>query len=236
MLLSTRIEAIHSTLTRLIKHLLSESIIFQDNSDEIDLWLLSLPISRRSPGGGEAPDGAPLTDEATGVLAFLEECIQRCVKTPYKYIEEMHAYQSPSQSPKASSGPSPLLVTVKEQFIAKLNAKTTSVSDTLAIATFIRKLLFRLNNVITDITFTSRFCEGILEALHPGNLFPDFPLVTGAIVKEAETIKYCLSHLQLAPLSLPTRVGKDVRDFLTAVEKLEPRTLFNSSFRRFGFK
>ncbi|KAF9046067.1 hypothetical protein BDZ89DRAFT_1155358 [Hymenopellis radicata] len=215
MFIDTPVPVVHSTLSRLIQHLLPNSILFQHSTDEVELWLVSLPTTKRSPSA-EAPDGTPLTDEGEGVLVFLDECIQRCLKTPYRYIEEMKKVAF------SHSYPSPLLMTVKEQLAAKLGAKTLTASDTLSLATFIRKLVFRLHTTDLDGSFIRCYVEQIDSILSDAHLFPDFVLVTGAIRREVEIMQYCTRHLSDEIVPPPVTVAKDVREFLTAVEKLEP--------------
>ncbi|KAG2014276.1 hypothetical protein CC2G_011109 [Coprinopsis cinerea AmutBmut pab1-1] len=188
--------SIHGQIASLVKHVLASTLLFQDDPDEVDFWLNSLPYSvrrvkvvtrsKKREGGGEGkdtgrdeaedeeddemqtitvypetPDGTPLMDEREAVIAFLDECVQRCLKAPYKYIEEMESFanadstvmdvDSTSDSTRLSpsttgsvSTPSPLLCTVVEQLAAKVRAKLLSPSDLLAITTFLRKLLFAL--------------------------------------------------------------------------------------------
>ncbi|KIY73323.1 hypothetical protein CYLTODRAFT_485490 [Cylindrobasidium torrendii FP15055 ss-10] len=219
-MLSAPTEAIKAAVAQLVRHLLSTSILFQDAADEVDLWLRSLPTLKRSPAGAESPDGARLTDEADGVLAFLDDCIQRCMKTPYRYIEEMQAV-SVSTS-KGVSGPSPLIMTVKEQLLAKLKAHTLSPSDTLALATFTRKIMFHLSNTLTDARVITSLLGPITEALCNLPFFEEFVLVGGAVKKEVEIMRYCIGHLEEPAKPPVAKVSQDVREFLTMVEGLKP--------------
>ncbi|EAU82375.1 hypothetical protein CC1G_06685 [Coprinopsis cinerea okayama7 len=209
--------SIHGQITSLVKHVLASTLLFQDDPDEVDFWLNSLPYgvrrvkvvtrSVKREGGGEGedagrdeeddeddeiqtitvypetPDGTPLTDEREAVIAFLDECVQRCLKAPYKYIEEMESFANadstamdvdstsdsarPSPSTTASiSTPSPLLCTVVEQLAAKVRAKLLSPSDLLAITTFLRKLLFALLGR-TDLWTVEAADGGSLQTPNP---------------------------------------------------------------------
>ncbi|KAK0205877.1 ribosome 60S biogenesis N-terminal-domain-containing protein [Desarmillaria ectypa] len=219
-LTSSNVPAIHSTLVHLLEHLLSNSIMFQHNPDEVHLWLISLPTGRRPPSGGESPDSAKLTDEPESVLAFLDDCIQRCIKTPYRYIEEMQALES-TEDRTESQLPSPLLMTLSEQLSAKITTRLLSASDVLALATFIRSLVFQLHNSFSQgkalFSFTDKI-DGILEAQ---KLFSEYPIVTTAIRREMEILKYCLGHLRITKSSTPSNIGQDVKSFLRAVEGLQ---------------
>lgn len=147
---------------------------------EVEAWIASLPVGLRrvrevkrlvdvSNDDGEDQektvtvfpetlDGTTLTDERTSVVTFLEDCVLRCSKTPYKYIEELEkmAGVSPSMSGASDSTstarlPSPLFVTLVEQLEAKLisqgsagSASLLTPSDVLAISVYLRALLFAL--------------------------------------------------------------------------------------------
>jgi len=55
---------------------------------ESDLWLKALPTMRPL-DDEEVTDGGPLRDEAEAVITFLDDCVQRCIKTPYRYLEDV---------------------------------------------------------------------------------------------------------------------------------------------------
>ncbi|TFK24236.1 hypothetical protein FA15DRAFT_423825 [Coprinopsis marcescibilis] len=188
--------SINAQIGSLVKHILSSTLLFQDDPEEVDLWLNSLPIGPRrvkivtrpkKKGGDEgdvneedeemetltlypeAPDGTRLTDERESVISFFDECVQRFLKAPYKYIEEMTSLTSTARSTSTSDSgageamdidsvaeptqnvskaaiptPSALLCTVVEQLLAKVKGKFLPPSDVLAITTYLRKLLFAL--------------------------------------------------------------------------------------------
>ncbi|KAH9916809.1 ribosome 60S biogenesis N-terminal-domain-containing protein [Fomitopsis serialis] len=149
--------AIRTATATILRQSLSTSLLFQHDSDELVLWLRSLPITVR-PTSAQAPDGAPLSDERDAVIAFLDDCAQHCAKTPYRYLEELQSLCFDANdedinmdgangvvgSVDNESLPSPLLITVAEHFTAKLRGNHISPSDALAIATFMRKLVYRL--------------------------------------------------------------------------------------------
>jgi nucleolar pre-ribosomal-associated protein 1 len=55
---------------------------FQEDPHESDLWLKALPAIRLL-SDEEVHDGGPLVDEADAVISFFDDCVQRCLKTPY---------------------------------------------------------------------------------------------------------------------------------------------------------
>ena len=77
-----------NALAELLNHILSQTILFQEDPDEPSLWLSSLPTTRRT-ASSISPDGAALTDEAESVITFLDDCVQRGMKTPYRTIGEL---------------------------------------------------------------------------------------------------------------------------------------------------
>jgi len=119
-------------LYELLQHILSQTILFQEDVDEPSLWLSALPTTRRSTGS-VSPDGALLTDEAESVITFLDDCVQRCMKTPYRYIEELQGVVKDDNTANDHLDlyPSPLLMAVVEQLNAKIGAKLLSPSDVL---------------------------------------------------------------------------------------------------------
>ncbi|KAF8073491.1 ribosome 60S biogenesis N-terminal-domain-containing protein [Lyophyllum atratum] len=213
--------ATRTALSVLLQHILSESIMFQDDPTEPHLWLISLPTSQRA-RGTESPDGAPLTDEGDSVIAFLDECVQRCLKTPYRYIEDLqslaHINDHVSSVDKFDVPPSPLLMTVLEQLEIKIAKKLLSSSHVLALTSFVRKLGYRLSSKQQDLTFIQAVALKFDVMLHADRLFPEFPVITAAIRREVDLLKACLF---LSPhLSSSQEVSEDVQDFLSAVEQM----------------
>lgn len=141
-----------SAVTSLLRQTLSTTTAFQHDPDEVDLWLCALPTTRRFVGA-KAPDGTPLTDEGEAVIALLDDCLQRCIKTPYRYLEELQALctSSDSGTQDPSLLPSPMLVTVLEQVQARVNGNRVAPSDALAVVTFVRKLATSLAGKLPEL-------------------------------------------------------------------------------------
>ncbi|TFK33679.1 ribosome 60S biogenesis N-terminal-domain-containing protein [Crucibulum laeve] len=217
------IPATRVALTQLLKHILSKSIIFQDDGDEPDLWLSSLPRTKRGPGA-ESLDGALLTDEAESVITFLDDCVQRCLKTPYKYIEELYtlngsnAGQTQDSTDRLDTYPSPLLMTVLEQLDAKLKHSILSPSDVLALASFLRKLVFRLSTKLQDLQPLRIVAEKVDSILQVDRLYKQYPVMTGAIRREVGMMKRNLCFLQPSPQE--TMISAEVKSFLDQVEQI----------------
>ncbi|GJJ15662.1 hypothetical protein Clacol_009940 [Clathrus columnatus] len=143
LLLHARTEnlAMRGIAARLSNKVLSSSILFMHDPAELDLWLQALPRTQRG-SNAKTSDGIPLSDETIAILTFLDDCIQRCSKTPYRYLDELHILFRRQDLNDAHFAhlPSPLLVVVLEQLKAKISAKLLNPSDALALITFIRKL------------------------------------------------------------------------------------------------
>ncbi|KAI0751700.1 ribosome 60S biogenesis N-terminal-domain-containing protein [Daedaleopsis nitida] len=213
----TPVPAVRSAIVALLRHILSPGVLFQHDPDEISLWLDSLPLTRRAPGT-RAPDGAPLTDEGDSVIPFLDDCVQRCVKTPYKYVEELQALHSAHHalepgmrergehqtavSSASSIGqrpevfPSPLLTTVVEQLGAKLKGKLLSPSDALALFSFVRQLLLRLASKSADLVLCKALLGRISMLVEGQTHFPEYAVIEGAIRREVALLTSSIKQLQ----------------------------------------
>ncbi|KAF5371676.1 hypothetical protein D9758_003519 [Tetrapyrgos nigripes] len=215
-----RIPAITQVLVSLLERMLSNSILFQEDADaeEPGLWLACLPHIQRahartptgsgSGSGSGTPDGALLTDEVDSVVVFLDDCVQRCWKTPYRYIDELRALHStsihstPLDSTSASTSTStsshqtlsPLLMTVLEQLTIKVANKLLSPSGVLALSTFVRKLVLKLSSQTEDLQFLRSYANKVDEALAKEKLFLNHPVVSQAIRREVGVLLYCLKY------------------------------------------
>ncbi|KAG2124689.1 ribosome 60S biogenesis N-terminal-domain-containing protein [Suillus clintonianus] len=212
---ATPTRAVRSTLRSLLRKTLAESILFQEDPDEVDLWLDSFPTTCRG-AGCEAPDGAALTDESDSVATFLDDCAQRCIRTPYRYLEALQDLLPMENS--AVDAPSPLLMTVLEQFAAKLVGKLLTPSDALAITGFLRRLVFKLAGKSRDLTFLRIFSGKVDDAAIPGNLFSQYACVTDAIRREVSIMHRCFSHFQELRSRSEPSPSSEVEDFLTKIE------------------
>ncbi|KAG1888586.1 ribosome 60S biogenesis N-terminal-domain-containing protein [Suillus subluteus] len=210
----TPTRAVRNTLRSLLRKTLAESILFQEHPDEVDIWLDSLPTTCRG-AGCEAPDGATLTDESDGVATFLDDCAQRCIKTPYRYLEALRDLLPMENS--AVDAPSPLLITVLEQFTAKLAGNLLTPSDALAITGFVRRLVFKLAGKQRELTFLCIFSGKVDDAAIPENLFSQHACVTAAIRREVSIMHKCFSHFQDVRRVEPS-ASPEVEDFLTKIE------------------
>ncbi|KAJ2932530.1 hypothetical protein H1R20_g4543, partial [Candolleomyces eurysporus] len=199
----------------------------------------------------ESLDGTTLTDERLSVVAFLEDCVLRCLKTPYKYIEELErlAGDAAGEGRDVDSGaslPSPLLITLVEQLEAKLisqggssgsSAVLLTPSDVLAIASYLRALLFSLVGML-DVAISSATEHEVkmivmqkildrLDTLFAGDVWEKafgaepHALVRGAVVRELHIARTCLALDNWGDKDRTEVKDEDIDDFLDLIEALE---------------
>ncbi|KAF9959948.1 hypothetical protein BGZ65_012938 [Modicella reniformis] len=155
--LTTAHHQIKDLTRRLISKLLAESILFQHDPSEADLWIEAIPVSNYG-----RPD---LTSDQTAFLHFLDDCVARCLRAPYKYVDQassvLTALQdsitidddemqddinkiawtlTASQQQDLTQSFSPLLMTVLEQF-QHVYARDTSKDVACSVAIFLYRLL-----------------------------------------------------------------------------------------------
>ncbi|KAF9415620.1 hypothetical protein BGZ94_010452 [Podila epigama] len=156
--LTTEHPQIKKLTQRLVSKLLGESILFQHDPSEAPLWIEAIPSTNYG-----RPD---LTQDQKAFLQFLDDCIARCLRTPYKYVDQSSKILKKLQEPGSAmdidshqdtteliastlaASPnqnyaqhySPLLMTILEQFQhvhSKENAKVIADS----IASFLQRLV-----------------------------------------------------------------------------------------------
>ncbi|KAG0267366.1 hypothetical protein BG011_006783 [Mortierella polycephala] len=155
--LTTAHTHIKALTRRLISKLLGESILFQHDATEANLWIEAIPTTNYG--------GTDLTADQVLFLQFLDDCIARCLRTPYKYVDQSSAIAKILQDPsvmeldtnqgmdsriahKLATSQyqdfghlySPLLMTILEQF-HHVYAKEASKDVALSISAFLYRLL-----------------------------------------------------------------------------------------------
>ncbi|CBQ73977.1 conserved hypothetical protein [Sporisorium reilianum SRZ2] len=159
---STPLHQVKQACEDLLRSLLATSSIFEHYPSELDAWLASLPQSdARSAAGQEQSAGGVghhLSVEQQSVVAFLDECMLRCAKTPYRYIEAARQYVQEHGQADESSGSgrhskgtavsadllgSPWLMAVFEQFTIRVEKGLFATDDdtVVALTAFFARLL-----------------------------------------------------------------------------------------------
>lgn len=228
-LVSSTTPAIRTAISSLLRHVLSQSILFQEDPHESDLWLKALPTMRPS-NEEETTDGGPLWDEAEAVITFLDDCVQRCLKTPYRYLEGVRSLAKTLTSNSASEQnysfemyPSSLLMTVLKQLEAKVANKLLVPSHVLGIVSFIRKLLFYLSSKQLDLKFLHAVAVGIDETLRTERLFEGFPIFSSAIRREVGMLHTSLAFQRSSSNSSTIKNSTEVQIYLDRAEQVPIR-------------
>ncbi|PCH41704.1 hypothetical protein WOLCODRAFT_101082 [Wolfiporia cocos MD-104 SS10] len=200
---STTSRPVQTAIASLLQSALSNSLLFQHDHNEVALWLDALPSTSRSPDFKTA-DEVLLTDESSGVIAFLDDCAQQCVKIPYRYLEELDNLLSGSDgndvptTGQREDVPSPLLMTVLEQLSTKMKAKLLTASDALAVISYARKLVQRLCSKVLHLGILDRVVKklGSITAVEEEALRPSNDLLSAAIRREGVFLGSSLRYLQ----------------------------------------
>lgn len=165
------------------------------------------------------------------MIGYLDECVQRCLKTPHRYIEDLErmAVRDGADEDKRSQQTvlsSPLLVTVGEQYIAKLNGGHFTPSDALSVTTFIRKLVLVLGSKLEDLTCLDRMTEKVVRAVEGSiSSLENSPVVAGAIRREVGILSACLRSYREGPIQaqIADTSERAVQEFLDQLEALPIR-------------
>jgi nucleolar pre-ribosomal-associated protein 1 len=202
--IETPFPVIQDASSALVTSLLSQSILFEHDPQEIELWLAALPRTRRP-----SKPNVPLSDEGDGILAFLDDCIQRCLKTPYRYLEEcrsllsaaptqdmMDTGEPPAYTIRPLDMPSSLIMTFLEQLKAKAtSAKPLSPSDVLALATYFRKLAISLLCKQPNIQHALQISNCFGETLRAIGKSDEYSEISRGVVREAQLLRDALEYL-----------------------------------------
>jgi len=221
--------AIRDEIRSLVRHVLSESILFEHDPEEMYFWLSSLPIGVR-PLDAETPDGTPLLNEQAAVVNFLDDCIHLCLKAPYGYIEALHAASSdPTATSSYQHGGdsfSPLLATVMEQISFRFATRLLP-SDMLAIISFTRRLLVRFAGKRENLGLLVRLSEKLASLPVGEALLKDHAIIAKAVTQEITILKNTLLLLDdpATHISLPGNSPSAVADFLDRIENTLLRTM-----------
>jgi len=216
--------------------MLARSVLFEHDAIEPVSWLDSLPAIKRSPGA-QSPDGTLLVDELPCVASFLDGCASRCLKTPYHYLEStldlcygpdpgLHASESNSRSRPPQFAPSPLLGAVFEQFATKQNKQLFSAPETLAIVTYLRKVLVGLIGKQPDVACTVRIHEAFCTLIQQTRIPASASSIASGLARELRFAQRVVSALLTEDhgpiVNHPTQSNRDVvTSFLEAIESTD---------------
>lgn len=112
--LSSPVESLRSVAEEAISSLLGSSLLFEHDASEIPIWLEALPCQEPA---------------QLDVLVFFDGCLQRCLQTPYKYVDQMAEILSTNDSACKNTlcrQASPMLATVLEQTLYRLTREESA--------------------------------------------------------------------------------------------------------------
>ena len=161
--ISTPLEQVKAACEQLLRSLLATSSFFEHDSAEIHAWLSSLPqadtrvATKADDESAAKPSTVPsrqqISAEQQAVVAFLDECLLRCAKTPYRYIEASRQFlrdngrnEEQADEVEATSGAdllaSPWLMALLEQFCIRIDKGLFDVAESVeGLAAFFARLL-----------------------------------------------------------------------------------------------
>ncbi|KIJ29718.1 hypothetical protein M422DRAFT_268847, partial [Sphaerobolus stellatus SS14] len=204
---------LHRATGELTTRILGSSILFSHDTEEITLWLHAIPETKRALQATTL-DETPLADEVAAVLVFLDDCIQRCSKTPYRYLEESVKLFDEAESSDQAQGftylrddpksfPSPLLMTMP-----------------LAIVTSVRKLVLTLATKLQDLRHVWTIHAKLEEILIATNPATKSKVIREAINRETQLLANSLRSIEYLVAQSPASANSAVETFLEQVEEL----------------
>ncbi|CAE6427965.1 unnamed protein product, partial [Rhizoctonia solani] len=168
--LRTPYPPLRTASSALIARLFRTSVLFEHDPKEVTAWIESLPRNKYT-----------TQDDITVFLAFFDDVLSRCVKTPYKYLEQ--GKQLYASSADIVRMPSPLLMTTLEQLrhkpmeppsrrvvvsflarLVKLLVGKMEVRDARAVSGYMRDVLTQEGEGSIGLRVVSRL-EAFLEDL-----------------------------------------------------------------------
>ncbi|KJA21610.1 hypothetical protein HYPSUDRAFT_87850 [Hypholoma sublateritium FD-334 SS-4] len=217
-LTTTPVPTIRTAIVALLQNILSRSILFQEDAQEPDLWLKALPSQHISPSDVDTI----FHGEVDGLIVFLDDCVHRCLKTPYRYVEALHVLGSQTSAradapERLDMYPSPLIMTVMEQLDAKVHNKSLPASHLLGIIAFTRKVLVNLSCKTLDMHFLHGYTRKFDEILVKEKLAQYPSTVYNVIRRELEILSATLLFSFPSP-AMTVDGTSEIEDHLAEVE------------------
>jgi nucleolar pre-ribosomal-associated protein 1 len=190
--------AIQSGLASLIRRQLGDTLLFQHEPEEANLWLRA--ILDTCPSVRAA--GVDADERQQTFLSFVDECVQRCLKTPYRYLDDWAALVASADVDAEAATQervSPLLAAVLEQLDAKVTGKLLAPTDVLGVAAFLRRLVFTLATARFDLVPLVVCAQRLETMLSANRLSTASPLVDAAARREGRILSSLLAYLRDGP-------------------------------------
>jgi len=214
---------IKAECTTVIQSLLGPSILFGHDPQELEIWLNALPRSVRSPDA-KSPDGAALLDEKSSVLSVFDEALKRCLKSPYKYVETTMEFVHSIITGNSYSPPllsSPLLMAIIEVMNdCTLGAVQAPPSALLALATYVRRVIFGLHLKQPNTEYSRRILEYIISLqIHNRGTLTSHPAIGTGTLREWQMLNDIFNALDQSWPSI-SESNPVVEDFIHHLERM----------------
>ncbi|EIW68969.1 hypothetical protein TREMEDRAFT_73980 [Tremella mesenterica DSM 1558] len=185
--LATRQPTAYAMTTSLLHTLLTPTLLFEHDPSELSIWLDALP---RNPCSLDAA----LMTQQIHLLSFFDDCVRRCTKTPYRYIDDLNAFLPDYFSwDKPAEMPSPLLMTLLEQLKAKVMGQHISTEAAGVVMNYLGRILLCMWGKQKDGFFISAVVERleaiVIEAKQAGQARAGLEDVVGRIRKDMNVIQ-----------------------------------------------
>lgn len=226
------------SLGHLICHILDRSVLFQEDAQEAELWLKALPDHRYTTSTG-LPAELLLIDmqeESECVITFLDECVQKCMRMPSKYVEASRSLadaSSPSSVDRLGERPSPLLMTLLEHLQSKVNNRSLQSAHIVAVIAFFGRLTFCLL-CKNDLGLLRAFVDKVENVLMQNSTLdegqnPAEDMVATALKRELQIMRSGLAFNVTSELEMAVETERAQR-WLAASEALSIRGFFYFPF------
>jgi nucleolar pre-ribosomal-associated protein 1 len=209
----TDVSTIRLGLASLMKRQMSETLLFQHQPEEVETWLSALNFVSYMPLPGAS---GSTHDTVDSLFAFVDDCIQRCLKTPYRYLDERDQANANSadRTAEGKTECSPLLFAVLEQFHAKVTGSLLSSSSLLRVTCFIRDVIFNLATAYFDLSLFEECARRAAEALNESDSLPAAYDARASAQREIQILVTSLSYMRDGPMDPRPTHDSLLRDYL----------------------
>ncbi|TYJ56309.1 hypothetical protein B9479_003000 [Cryptococcus floricola] len=147
-----------SKTTSLLSHLLLPTLLFEHDPSELSIWLSAMPR------GSRENYGPMLLVQQIHLLSFLDDCFRRCLKTPYRYIEEASKLIETSGWQSGNREMiSPLVMAILEQLSAKIMGQLIATEAACIVVNYLRRVILGLAGKQGNLSFLDRIVARLDE-------------------------------------------------------------------------
>lgn len=144
-------EAVRAQCAALLRTFLHATALFSHDADELDAWLTPLAA------------GTVTLAEHAVVLAFVDECALRCLKTPYRYAERVRELAG------MDGLLSPLLATVTEQAQIRLQKRLWEAPEAARMVAYVEQVCRQLIELGKPVAPLVHVAERLAQGAHAGS-------------------------------------------------------------------